>query len=130
GGRTRPTKSTPTMFSCWFVDSEGDLGADLLRRSPRRSLWLKTPQSLAGDVTSAIPQRSLPCASNRGYGAAASRRRAPKLHPPVRCALRIMRDEIGTRGDFSLRAMARIPGLSPSRLMHVSTTSVGVPLRP
>jgi AraC-like DNA-binding protein len=48
----------------------------------------------------------------------------------VRRVLRVVREEIGTRDDFSLEEMARIAGLSPSRFMHVFTASVGVPLRP
>jgi AraC-like DNA-binding protein len=41
-----------------------------------------------------------------------------------------MRDEIGTKDQFSLERAAQIAGLSASRFMHVFTESVGVPLRP
>jgi AraC-like DNA-binding protein len=57
-------------------------------------------------------------------------RKEPKLHPAVRRVLRIIREEIGTRDEFPLEEMALAGGLSPSRFMHVFTTSVGVPLRP
>lgn len=54
----------------------------------------------------------------------------PKLHPNVRRALKALRDELSSRRKFSLKHLADVAGLSPSRFMHVFTESVSVPVRP
>jgi AraC-like DNA-binding protein len=51
------------------------------------------------------------------------------VHPRVRKLLKILRT-MPTDGDRSLNALASAVGLSPSRLMHAFTTSIGVPIRP
>ncbi len=114
-----------------FVDAESVLGAALVQKigsdievvqDATVSIWrrcLGDPETLTADrVEPWVRNQLLP------------ERQEPKLHPAVRRALRIMRDEIGTRNDFPLERMAGIAGLSPSRFMHVFTQSVGVPLRP
>ena len=53
----------------------------------------------------------------------------PRMHPAVRRLLRVL-EELPPDGDASLEALAEQAGLSPSRLMHVFTESVGIPLRP
>jgi AraC-like DNA-binding protein len=50
------------------------------------------------------------------------------LHPRVRRVLRLLRDN--RERDLRLEALACAVGLSPSRLMHVFTQSIGIPLRP
>jgi AraC-like DNA-binding protein len=50
------------------------------------------------------------------------------VHPRVRRLLRLLQ-ELPPGGDASLEALAREVGLSPGRLMHVFTESIGVPLR-
>ncbi|QQR43709.1 helix-turn-helix transcriptional regulator [Myxococcus xanthus] len=55
---------------------------------------------------------------------------APRhLHPRVRKLLCHLRAEAAPE-DTSLEALAQVAGLSPGRLMHTFTESVGVPLRP
>jgi AraC-like DNA-binding protein len=55
---------------------------------------------------------------------------APRaIHPRVRRLLRIIR-EGGINEGTSLERLASAVGLSPSRLMHVFTSSLGIPLRP
>jgi AraC-like DNA-binding protein len=61
-------------------------------------------------------------------GAAAPARRPP-LHPRVRRVLRHLR-ALPPDADVSLDALAEVAGLSPGRLMHAFTESVGIPLRP
>jgi AraC-like DNA-binding protein len=51
------------------------------------------------------------------------------VHPRVRRLLRLLQ-AMPRGGDTSLEALAREVGLSPGRLMHVFTESIGVPLRP
>lgn len=60
----------------------------------------------------------------RVLGAARAPRR--RIDPRVRRALAIAREGMAT----SLEDLAGSVGLSPSRFMHVFTTSVGIPLRP
>jgi AraC-like DNA-binding protein len=56
--------------------------------------------------------------------------RAPRaVHPRVRKLLRVLQ-AMPPGGDASLDALARRVGLSPGRLMHAFTASIGVPLRP
>jgi AraC-like DNA-binding protein len=58
------------------------------------------------------------------------RRRRVQVDPRVQKVLAHLRRHIGTSDDLSLKALAAIPGMSPSRFMHLFTESVGVPLRP
>ncbi len=51
------------------------------------------------------------------------------VHPRVRKLLQILRT-MPADGDNSLNALASAVGLSPGRLMHAFTTSIGVPIRP
>ena len=60
-----------------------------------------------------------------GGGTLAAKRR---IHPRVRKLLAQLRAE--PDGDTSLDALASAVDLSPGRLMHAFTTSIGVPLRP
>jgi AraC-like DNA-binding protein len=59
-------------------------------------------------------------------GEPAPRRR---VHPRVRKLLRHL-STLPVSADTSLEALAEEVGLSPGRLMHVFTESVGIPLRP
>jgi AraC-like DNA-binding protein len=55
---------------------------------------------------------------------------APRpLHPRVKRLLSVLRN-LPPDGDTSLEALGRTVGLSPGRLMHAFTDSVGIPLRP
>jgi AraC-like DNA-binding protein len=57
------------------------------------------------------------------------RKRAVAIHPGVRRVLSNLRKQEALDG-LSLKTLAGIAGLSPSRFMHVFTESVGVPVRP
>ncbi|HEX4462935.1 MAG TPA: helix-turn-helix domain-containing protein, partial [Polyangia bacterium] len=54
---------------------------------------------------------------------------ARPIHPRVRRILRRLREQSAI-DDVSLAALSDSAGLSPGRLMHVFTESVGIPLRP
>ena len=58
------------------------------------------------------------------------RKRAKVIHPGVRRVLIHLREQQAVLGDLSLKTLAGIAALSPSRLMHAFTESVGVPVRP
>ena len=58
------------------------------------------------------------------------RRRGVALHPGVRRVLGHLQEPRAALGDLSLKTLAGIACLSPSRFMHAFTESVGVPVRP
>lgn len=55
---------------------------------------------------------------------------APTLHAGVRRVLRHIRNHLQEPDALSLHALAVVAGLSPSRLMHAFTASMGIALRP
>jgi AraC-like DNA-binding protein len=57
-------------------------------------------------------------------------KRAVAIHPGVRRVLSHLRQAQAVSDDLSLKTLAGIAGLSPSRFMHVFTESVGVSVRP
>jgi AraC-like DNA-binding protein len=54
----------------------------------------------------------------------------PRIHPGVRRVLTYLDQHELDRSNASLKRLAQIAALSPSRLMHVFTISLGIPLRP
>ncbi|HEY0294809.1 MAG TPA: AraC family transcriptional regulator [Bordetella sp.] len=54
----------------------------------------------------------------------------PTLHPGVSRVLRHVRHHLQEPDALSLSALAVVAGLSPSRLMHAFTASMGIALRP
>jgi AraC-like DNA-binding protein len=117
-----------------FFDPESDVGAALgqVFNGPIRLVSEAERRTLVRDLD--------PRAIMRAEGAEWTRRLvqvlgAPRVsarravHPRVRKALRVLRAS-GTEDGTSLEALAESVGLSPGRLMHVFTESVGVPLRP
>jgi AraC-like DNA-binding protein len=58
------------------------------------------------------------------------RRREAAIHPGVRRVLAHLGEPRAALDGLSLKGLAEIAGLSPSRFMHAFTRSVGVPVRP
>jgi AraC-like DNA-binding protein len=121
-----------------FLDPESDAGAALLERidGPVRCLEAVERDALApmsadpmqlmqGDGV-AWTRRAVGVLGGRRGRAGPSQRR---MHPRVRRLLRHLRT-LPVEGDASLEALAAVTGLSPGRLMHAFTESVGIPLRP
>ncbi|MCI0573733.1 MAG: helix-turn-helix transcriptional regulator [Myxococcaceae bacterium] len=117
-----------------FLDPQSEAGAALLPMldAPVRLLTREDADALAAGVD--------PLALMREGGVAWTRRVVERLggtlppqpaavHPRVRRLLRLLR-ELPPDADASLDALAPRVGLSPGRLMHVFTSSIGVPLRP
>jgi AraC-like DNA-binding protein len=122
--------ATGTRVLLAFVDAESALGAALRET-------IESDISIVSENTVATWRRHLGNSQTirdrvepwvRRYLLAG--RWNPKMHPAVRRTLKVIREEIGACGEFSLDRVAAIAGLSPSRFMHVFTASVGVPLRP
>ena len=117
-----------------FLDPESAAGAAFRHalEGPVRLLSPLERSALVGDV---IPRTLLVSGAEEWVAGAATALHVPlppparAIHPRVRkllATLRIQGVEVGT----SLDALAAQVGLSPGRLMHVFTASVGIPLRP
>ncbi len=118
-----------------FLDPESEAGATfrpVLREGPVRLL---SGAERAALVEGVVPRRILDFGADAWVRGAARTLGAPLLgpqrllHPRVRRVLRALRTS-GVDDSTSLDALARLAGLSSGRLMHVFTTSVGIPLRP
>jgi AraC-like DNA-binding protein len=115
-----------------FVDPESELAAALVGREGRAiaaiearqvARWrarLGDPATLdAGTVEAWLRSELL------------SGRQPNTVHPRVQRVLRFLRERLAEVDEaHSLDRLAVVAGLSPSRLMHAFTASLGVPLRP
>jgi AraC-like DNA-binding protein len=116
-----------------FVDPESEVGVRLaaVRGGPVRLLTLGEVAAIgtdwdAGRMVREGGARFLAALATALGGEASPPRR---IHPRVRRIMRHLR-ESPVGGDVSLEGLANVAGLSPGRLMHVFTESIGVPLRP
>jgi AraC-like DNA-binding protein len=115
-----------------FFDPESAVGAKLLPALNGTVRPLTTSERLE------LVEGAEPSVIMRGGGDVYTRRLAAALgiatpgpkrvHPKVRRVLRLLQTSAGS--ERSLEALARAVDLSPGRLMHVFTESVGIPLRP
>jgi transcriptional regulator GlxA family with amidase domain len=116
-----------------FIDPESDAGTALsaalagrvraLDAQARSALYTRDALALMkgeGDawVRTAVAQLGVAAPGPR-----------PPLHPRVRRVLRHLRAQ-PPEADTSLAALAEVAQLSPGRLMHTFTESIGIPLRP
>lgn len=112
-----------------FVDPEGELGTALTERikgdiSPVPATQVEHWRlSLGSKLTRTRVERWVRQDLLHG-------RRHPKVHPGVRRVLRYLHQNLGGGKHLSLKALADVSGVSASRLMHVFTESLGVPVRP
>lgn len=116
-----------------FLDPESALGAALAERLSGRVRMLRADE-VAGLAAVADPMRlmradardfSVRAAELLGVSTAST---AKPIHPGVRKVLRLL--SAHAEPDVHLDALAEAVGLSPGRLMHVFTESIGIPLRP
>jgi AraC-like DNA-binding protein len=128
------------------IDAEG-VGVLVVFVDPESAVGRSLRATLAGPVRAitpaerdAIDAETDPIAIMGAHGVAWTERAARVLgaptvssprgvHPRVTKLLRHLRT-LSPRDDDSLEALARVVDLSPSRLMHAFTTSIGTPLRP
>jgi AraC-like DNA-binding protein len=117
-----------------FVDPESDAGARLVAAISPPLRWItpaerdllvreSDPGAIVGAEGAAWTARAIEILG----GAQPSARR--RVHPRVRKLLRLLAADPREDGA-SLETLAAVVGLSPSRLMHVFTESLGIPLRP
>jgi AraC-like DNA-binding protein len=117
-----------------FLDSESDAGATfrpaLVR--PFRPISAGERNALVRDV---VPRTIMRWGAEEWVRDAARTLQVTVpparrvIHPQVRRLLAVLRAG-GVDDATSLEALASSVGLSPSRLMHVFTASIGIPLRP
>jgi AraC-like DNA-binding protein len=114
-----------------FVESESELGAalsehvkeDITRISARAVARWRAALGDAAALSASQVEAWVREALLRG-------RESPRIHPRVKRVLRFLRQRLEAPNAVSLENLANVAGLSRSRLMHVFTESVGVPLRP
>jgi AraC-like DNA-binding protein len=114
-----------------FVEPESRLGAALAERIPLDIAHIPADE--------AARWRGVVCAAGLPGDAEIRRwieadlhdgRPQPTLHPGVGRVLRYVPNHLHERDALSLNALAVVAGLSPSRLMHAFTASMGIALRP
>ena len=112
-----------------FVDVESELGAALCQTTHRKITTVPAKQvtqwreALGPDLDNGCVERWVHAHLLNG-------RHQVKIHPEVNRVLKYIRQRLGKGEDCSLKTLAAVSGLSPSRFMHVFTESVRVPLRP
>jgi len=112
-----------------FVDSESELGAALGERIEGGISCVSDTQLARWRL--ALGRTPTEARVDRWVRKQLLHRRRPvRMHPGVRLVLKHLREKLGISDDLSLKTLAGISGLSPSRFMHVFTESTGVPLRP
>jgi AraC-like DNA-binding protein len=116
-----------------FLDPESDAGERLRAtlHGPARLITATERDWIVRDKVevASLPQRVAAWTDLivRALGAEPVPRR--RVHPRVRKLLRRLR-ELPASADTSLEALAADVALSPGRLMHAFTESIGIPLRP
>jgi transcriptional regulator GlxA family with amidase domain len=116
-----------------FIDPESDAGGALAAAlgEPVRLLDDAARAALAGADPAALMASGGEPWIREAVARLGATDLAPRtpVHPGVRRVLRHLRG-LPADGDASLEALARIADLSPGRLMHAFTESIGIPLRP
>ena len=114
-----------------FVDAESELGAALARRTaadvaPILPATVAEWRTQLGEPDSLTAARMEPWVTQTLL----SERKPPSIDHRVKRVLRDLPNLLADARVVSLNAVAASVGLSPSRFLHLFTTSVGVPLRP
>ena len=114
-----------------FVESESELGAALTERitgdiTPVGLREVTHWRNSLGDPSTLTASQVEPWIREELLRST----KAPAIHPRVKRVLRFLREQLATTNALSLRNLADVAGLSPSRFRHVFTESIGVPLRP
>jgi AraC-like DNA-binding protein len=114
-----------------FLDAESDLGAAFAARTeshvaPIPAGTVAEWRAQLGKPTSLTAARVEPWVTQ----ALLRERRLPSIDHRVKRVLRALPGKLAGAEAVSLNAVAASVRLSPSRFLHLFTTSVGVPLRP
>ena len=114
-----------------FVDAECELGAALSARTESHAAPIPTDvvaewRAQLGKPASLTAARVAPWVTETLL----RERRPPSIDHRVKRVLRTLPGKLAEAEGVSLDAVAASVGLSPSRFLHLFSTSVGVPLRP
>jgi AraC-like DNA-binding protein len=127
---THEVDARGTTLLIGFINAESDMGVALSERIDGEiacvpSRYVARWRAVLGPTpTDVRTERWLTTFLSR-------RRRAVAIHPGVRRVLSYLQEPRDVLADdHSLKTLAGIAGLSPSRFMHAFTESVGVPVRP
>jgi AraC-like DNA-binding protein len=112
-----------------FVDSASELGAALSAQI-KGDIW-RVPKKRVLFWRAALGQPPNKSRIQRWVQKHLLRKtRLPHIHPAIERIVAYLRRRLGGSRDLSLAALSAIAGLSRSRLMHLFTQSLGVPIRP
>ncbi len=119
-----------TQVLILFVEPESTDGASLQSILQNGFQLLEAPSRarLLEGLDKAPGRDALESWAQRALDLLLGQRSTPSMHPKVRRLLKQLHEQ--PQMETSLQALADGADLSPSRLMHVFTESVGVPLRP
>jgi AraC-like DNA-binding protein len=114
-----------------FVDAESELGGAFAEHAqsdvaPLASGTIRQWRQQLGDPAALSAARVEPWVT----GTLLRRRRPPALDRRVKRVLQLLPTRLADADAVSLNLIAKSVGLSPSRFLHLFTTSVGSPLRP
>ena len=112
-----------------FVDPASELGTALIQRIKGDISAVSAAQVEHWRIVLG-PKLTQQCVEHWVRQHLLNGRRAVRIHPRVRRVLKYLSENLSWEQDLSLKTLAKISGLSSSRLMHVFTESVGVPIRP
>ena len=123
--------ATGTNVMIAFVDAESELGTALVERTASELAPI-APATVAewriqlGEPALLTAARVEPWVT----GTLLRDRRPPSIDHRIKRVLRDLPNRLAQAEAVSLNAVAASVGLSPSRFLHLFTTSIGVPLRP
>ena len=126
---THEVDARGTTLLIVFINAESDIGTALserieggIGRVPARevSRWRAVLGLTPDDA----------CAARWASRFLPRPKRAVRIHPGVQRVLRHLHEPEAMLNNLSLKTLAEIGGLSPSRFMHAFTESVHVPVRP
>lgn len=112
-----------------FIDAESEIGPALSERISGDLACVSADEvtrwrAMLGPITDGARTERWLTACVLG------RKRGLRIHPRVRRVLTRLKQQQTLLDYSSLKTLAGIAGLSPSRFLHVFTESVGVPVRP
>jgi len=112
-----------------FISAESAIGAELAERIEGEIACVPASQ-VARWRTALGPSPNEARAEQWLTNFLMPRRHDIAIHPGVRRVLGHLHEPRAVWDDLSLKTLAGLAGLSPSRFMHAFTESVGVPVRP
>jgi len=112
-----------------FIEAESELGAALLE-TIRGDIAVVNPNDVARWRAAIGPAPTKIVVEQWLREYLLHNRRPVTLDPRIRRVMTHIRSHLGAGEDLSLKTLADVATMSPSRLMHTFTSALGVPIRP